>query len=94
MMQKDKKGQGFNLLMGSIVAFVVVAVMLVVGINIVTTLGTGYAANSAAANATNATLNAFNTFTSYFSILAIVIIAAVILYFLLRNLGGVAGGSQ
>ena len=94
MMQKDKRGQGFNLLMGGIVAFVVVAVMIVVGINIVQTLGAGYQANTYASNATNAVLNSFSTFTSYFTILALVIIAAVILYFLLRNLGGLGGGSE
>lgn len=78
--------------MGGIVSFVVIAVMIVVGINIVQTLGAGYAANTAANNATVAVTNAFGTFTSYFTILALVIIASVVLYFLLRNLG-VFGGS-
>lgn len=86
-----KKGQGFNLLMGAIIAFVVVAIVLVVAINIVTNLGSGFAANTYGANATTAVLNAYETFTTYFTILALVIIAAVILYFLLRNLGSFGG---
>lgn len=88
----DKKGQGFNLLMGGIVSFVVIGVMIVVGININSTLGANYAVNSAERNASNAVTAAFGTFTQYFTILALVIIAAVILYFLLRNLGSFGGG--
>lgn len=47
----DKKGQGFNLLMGGIVSFVVIGVMIVVGININSTLGANYAVNTAERNA-------------------------------------------
>lgn len=100
----NKKGQGFNLLLGGIVGFVVVAVVIVVGIQISTTLQANYLTNTAgcnstttagcgaAYNSTGAVTNAYATFTSYFNILALVIIASVILYFVLRNLGGFGMG--
>lgn len=88
----NKKGQGFNLLLGGIVGFVVVAVVIVVGIQIATTLQANYTSGTAAYNATQTVVNAYATFTSYFNILALVIIASVILYFILRNLGGFGMG--
>lgn len=85
-------------LTGGIVGFVVLAVVAVVGLSIISNLGTNYVTGVAGCNSThktscggeyNASLEvteAVGSMTSYFGILALVLIAGVILYFLMRKL--------
>lgn len=87
MLIKQKKGNLGGLSNG-ILQFVVVAIVLVVGINLVSTLGSQFTASSSEANATTAVINAFATFTDYFTIIALVIVAAVVLWYVTRGLGG------
>lgn len=75
-----RKGQGFDLLKGAAVAFVVIGITLTIGQDIMTQMGSNYADNASYEyNATQDTQAGLAELSSWFETIGLVIAAAVVL---------------
>lgn len=88
VMKTKSKGQIATMWMAAL-GLVVLAFVLAIGGNILTTLQSTQTAGTVAANVTGQGLSALGTFGSYLAIVALVIVGSVVITILIRSFGGV-----
>lgn len=74
-----RRGQGFDLLKGAAVAFVVIGITLTIGQDIMAQMSADYTADSYEKNATSDTQAGLAELSSWFETIGLVIAAAVVL---------------
>jgi Na+/melibiose symporter-like transporter len=71
-----------------VLTIVVVAIGGAIGLQILTTVNTGFTANSASANATTSAISGISTIFSYLPTIGLVLAAVIVIGLLVRYLGG------
>jgi hypothetical protein len=91
--KKKKRGQ-FSLLINGAISVGIIAIVLGIVAQILATIQTNQTAQSQAYNATGNGLLAIGTFSGFQVTIATVVVGVAVLYFLMRGLGGLAGGAR
>ena len=82
---KPKKGQ-LNLAIPSVIALVAIAVVLGVGLTVLSEVQTTQTTNSAAFNATGEGIDGLATFSSFQTTIAVIVVAVIVIGLLLTGL--------
>lgn len=76
---RSKKGIQLGQAFGAVLTLVLLAVLVIVGIYLLTSLGTSFTANSAAANATNTMITQFGTYPALVGLVGTIIFLGIVI---------------